>query len=415
MRISARARLSLLFSAIFSGLLVLSSVVIYLRVSRSLSKDFRSELIHDGRIMAELFKEELKLNALDEFAEETKEFGFDLQVLNIKNKVIVESEGWKNLGLTVDEPKMALVRDHSLYEEIKVAGKSFAVFSRPIHIPGRGDFLLRIARSQESLQKIPRTLLQWMLIIEPFMLVIAAFAGYLLAGRLLRSEERAFERLKNFTADASHELRIPLTSLRGSLEVALRKDRPAEEYRETIANALEDAEHLSHLTQDLLLFAQADENQIKLNVQDVNLKSFMEETFHQAASLPDEKQIRKTLFPPPDVMVKIDPERVRQMVFILMDNATKYGKQGGDMLVKAEVAGEKLTISVRDNGIGISAEERDKVFDRFYRVDKARSRQQGGMGLGLSIAQWIANAHGGLITLDSKQEEGSTFTVVLPR
>lgn len=414
MKLSARIKLTFLFSLIFSLLLVLSGTLIYFRLSHSLHKDFRSEMIHDGRIMAELFKEELKLNALKEFGEEIKEFGVDLQVLDDNRKPVVQSDGWNTLQIKLGDDVFSAAHKIPVFKELRIKNHPYALFSRPIHIPSHGDYSLHMVRSQEPLKKIPNRLLQWMLIIIPFMVVVAAWMGYLFAGRVLKAEERAFDRLKRFTADASHELRIPLTSLRGHLEVALRKERPPLEYKETIANALEEAEHLSQLTQDLLLLSQMDAGQLRLNIQNVPLKNFLEDVFAQIDALPDEKNIKKTLTSPPDETVRFDPERIRQLLLILMDNALKYGRPNGVMSLEARVNGNAVEFVVRDNGIGIPSAEKEKIFDRFYRIDKSRSREQGGTGLGLSIARWIIEAHHGRIRVESQEGQGSMFVVSLP-
>jgi len=206
-----------------------------------------------------------------------------------------------------------------------------------------------------------------------------------------------------------------LTSLRGNLEVALRKDRSPQEYKETIAEALGEAEHLSHLTQDLLLLAQTDASQLKLIVQAVDLKPFLEEVSAQTAPLLEEKNIKMALLPFPAGKAYFDPDRIKQLLFNLIDNAVKYGVPNGEIVLGAEVAGNYIKLTVRDNGIGIPIGEQQKIFERFYRVDKARSREQGGAGLGLSIVQWITNAHGGTILLESQENKGTVFTVTLPK
>ena len=414
MKLSTRARLTLFFSALFAVLLTASMAVLYFRVSRSLHKDFREEMIHDGRIMAELFKEELKLGALDEFEEEIREFGMELQVLVAAGRGVVQSKGWVRTGLAIDEGVIQSTQEAAFIREVEVNGEPMALFSRPVHIPDSGLYSLHFVRSEAPLRKTTQKLLHWMFFIAPLMVLLSAIAGCLFSTRTLAAEQKAFERLKNFTADAAHELRIPLTSLRGSLEVALRKDRSSEEYRETVAAALEEAEHLSELTQDLFLLAQTDANQLKLNVQEVRLKPFLEEALSLAAGLPDEKHIQIRLDPAPDATVRFDPDRMKQLLLNLIDNGIKYGVPNGWIRLTAEISGGRLKLVVQDNGIGIPKSEQERIFERFYRVDKARSRQTGGAGLGLSIVRWIAQAHGGRVQVESQEGKGTTFTVTIP-
>lgn len=408
MKIPIRFRLTFLFVLLSSLLLLLSSLFIYARVSRNLHKAFEQEMIHDGRLMAELFKEEWKLNAIDEFREELKEFNFDLQISDAEGHEIVRSEAWPELNIK------RIVVETPHFEEVHIRGVPYGLFRRLIYMPDQTPFLLQMVRSQVELHKTLKTLLERMLIVNPFMILVAGLFGFGFTRRMLNAEQKAFEQLKKFTADASHELRIPLTSLRGHLEVALRKERSPQEYRDTIQNALEEAEHLSQLTKDLLFLAQGDANKISLNRQSVSLKTLTADIFQQMEFFPDEKNIQKILHPIPDVQVSLDPDRIQQLLLNLMDNAIKYGRVNGSMSLSAAVKNNAVVFVVKDDGIGISKDDQEKIFDRFYRADKARSREQGGSGLGLSIVKWIVDAHGGWISLESELGRGSVFTVVLP-
>lgn len=414
MKIPAQARLTAFYTAILSAVLVLSSTFVYLRVSKSLHKDFRNEMIADGRLMAELFKEELKLNALDEFKKELDEFGFNLQILDANRNPVVRMEEWQKLGLSIDEATFAELRENPVYREINLDGKPHGFFNRPIHIPAKGDYTLHMLRSQSTLKRTLNELLQWMAAIKLLMVVAAGCLGYLFAARTLRAEQLAHSRLRNFTADASHELRIPLTSLRGHLEVALRKDRSPEDYKEAIENALEDAEQLSKLTRDLLLLAQSDASELKLDIQDVDLDPFIEDIFEQAKAFPNEKNIDLKKSSIPRIVVRFDPDRIRQLFFILLDNAFKYGRRNGSVQLGAQALNGVIKLTVMDDGIGIPSGDLKKIFDRFYRVDKSRSRDMGGTGLGLSIAKRVVDAHHGEIEVKSEEGKGTFFTITLP-
>lgn len=413
MKLSVRVRLTLFFSILFGCLVVVSMGLLYSRVSSSFHHDFYAEMVHDGRIIAELFKEELRLNALQEFEHEIKEFGIELQVLDEGGRVVVESAGWKSTGVRLEESQR-IVRDAPLYQEIKVGRRTFALFSRPVHIPFRGHYSLHIVRSQDPLHRILGTFVQWIFIVGPFAVLLSAIAGYLFSGRTLEAEERAFDRLKKFTADASHELRIPLTALRGNLEVALRKERLVGEYKETIQKALEEAEHLSELTQDLLLLSQTDAGQIALRREKVALKDFLLDVYSQAQGLAASNQIRLSLNPLGDGEVMLDSERIRQLLLNLIDNAVTYNRPSGEVRMGGKIVDRNVRFTVEDTGIGIGKKDLEKIFDRFYRVDKSRSRELGGAGLGLSIVRWIAEAHGGDVEVKSEVGKGTVFTVTIP-
>lgn len=414
MNLSARAKLTLFFSSLFSLLLIITFGILYFRVTKSLHNDFRSEMVHDGRILAELFKEELKLKNMPEFRDEIKEFGIELQVLDQDNNVMVQSEGWDKFGIKINSELLTTIKRAPTFNEVKFNGQHFVLFSRLVHIPTQGKYSLHILRPLNSLLEILPTILWLMLLIFPLMILLSALAGFLFSGRVLEAEQSSFERLRNFTADASHELRIPLTSLRGNLEVALRKDRLAQEYKQTLQDALEEAEHLSQLTQDLLILAQTDAGKIKLNIQSMNVKNFLENVLSQAETLNNESKVQITAGPPPEGEVRFDPDRMSQLLLNLIDNAIKYSRPQGKIRIQTEIKGDQFQIIVEDDGIGIDREDLGKIFDRFFRVDKARSREQGGSGLGLSIVQWIVEAHQGRIDVESQLGKGSCFTVTLP-
>ena len=411
MKLSTRGKLTLFFTTLFSVMLILALGILLHRVHKNLMKDFYSEMIHDGRFLAEIFKEELKLNELKEFEDEITEFGVEVLVLDPDNKVSVQSKGWDGIGLTISAETLTAIKEKPIFKDVSTSKRALLLFSRPLHIPSIGTYSLHIVRSYDSLNKIIKTILNRILLIFPFMVILSAIAGYMFSSRTLEAETQAFDQLKKFTADASHELRHPLTALRGNIEVALRKDRSIAEYKTILAEALDEAENLSQLTQDLLLMAQADAKKMNLNIQSVDIEPFFREVFSQAEGLRNDTHAKMLIAPTPKGTVRFDPDRVKQMIFNLIDNALKYNRPNGEVRVSAELGNQSLVITVADTGIGIPQEETGKVFDRFYRVDKARSREMGGSGLGLSIVKWIVDAHKGRITLESQEGKGTTIKV----
>lgn len=415
MKLSARMRLTLFYTSIFTSFLIFSSVSVYVLVTKGLQRAFRDELVNDGRLMAELFKEELKLNALEEFREELEEFGFDLQILDEKNQPVVQSDGWTNANFSIEAATLDAIKEAPLFQDIAIREKPYMLFSRLVQLPSVGVYSLHLIRSERPIKEFLSRLLYWMIAIKSFMVLLAGWFGYLFAGRTLRADEEAHARLKNFTADASHELRIPLTSLRGQLEVALRKDRSPAEYKEALQDALEEAENLSRLTTDLLWLARNDADQIRLNVHRVSLKTCLEEVIAQAQDLPNDKNIQIELGPVNDVMVVFDLDRIKQLLLNLIENALRYGSTNGKVSVNSQTGEGQIIFLVEDNGMGMAPAELSRIFERFYRVDKARSREQGGSGLGLAIVKSIAHAHGGNIEVQSQEGQGSLFRVTLPQ
>jgi len=220
--------------------------------------------------------------------------------------------------------------------------------------------------------------------------------------------ERLFNVQRRFVADVSHEMRTPLTTIRGNLDLMRRFG-----YDEEAMNAIEgEARRMSRLVEDLLLLAKADAGRLSLKRTLVELDTIVLEVFKQSCVLSDGVDIKLGQVDP--VRVVGDPDRLKQLLLNLVSNGLKYTPKGGTVTLSVNRNGQWVHVQVQDTGVGIPAEDLPHIFDRFYRVDKARSRAQGGTGLGLSIAEWIAEAHGGSIEVSSEVGKGSTFTVVLP-
>jgi heavy metal sensor kinase len=226
--------------------------------------------------------------------------------------------------------------------------------------------------------------------------------------------ERSFKQVRQFTADASHELKTPLTVLKGEIEVALRSGASAEELKEVLLSNLEETDRMSYIVKNLLDLARADVEAVRT---EVSLDSVLAERFEHfrkmAVTEGIELDIRKNI----PLTVSGDPVRLGQLIYNLIDNAFKYTPRGGMVELFLEKSDREAILKVKDTGVGIAKEALPYVFDRFYRVDKARTSREGvvgGVGLGLSICKEIAGSHGGTIEVTSELGKGSTFTVRLP-
>ncbi len=215
-----------------------------------------------------------------------------------------------------------------------------------------------------------------------------------------------------FTADASHELRSPLAAMRASVEVALQQPRTANDYREVLVSLGEQCERLTALVNGLLLLARVDANQVHVQHEPVNLSALAEEAAEMYEPLAEEREIRFRWQCGAGVTVLGDPQRLRQLVTNLIDNAIKFTPAGGSVSMSIHQIGQACELTVDDTGIGIPTEHVAHIFDRFYQADPSRSST--GTGLGLSICQWIAASHGGSIDATSTEASGSTFKVQLP-
>jgi heavy metal sensor kinase len=232
---------------------------------------------------------------------------------------------------------------------------------------------------------------------------------------MLERLEAAFKRITQFTADASHELRTPVAVMRTRAELSLRKTRSADEYRETVAQVHMELEKTSDLIEKLMFLARADCGAEILQLAPVNIVEIVREACNQGSALAEAKQVAfREQIPDHPIWIKGDPHSLRRLFLILIDNAVKYTPASGHVEVSLEESDGVAVGEVRDTGIGIASVDLPNVFERFFRADKARSRESGGVGLGLSIGRWIAEAHAGTIEVQSSPGQGSIFQVRLP-
>jgi two-component system OmpR family sensor kinase len=233
-----------------------------------------------------------------------------------------------------------------------------------------------------------------------------------LNGMLSRIGE-AFETQRRFTADASHELRSPLTALRGELELALRRERSPEEYRRVIGSSLEEAVRLSDLTEDLLTLARSDAGVMAPRLEDVDLAGRLRFAVDRLQAQIDEKELRVSVHAPADATGLYDAKLIDQLVWNLLDNAVKFSDPGGVIEASLVTSGPDFVLTVVDAGPGIPEDSIHHIFDRFSSADDAHAAA--GTGLGLSIVRAIAEAHGGTVTATNHDTGGASFRVCLPR
>ena len=248
-----------------------------------------------------------------------------------------------------------------------------------------------------------------------FALIFATIIGYILAGRAIAPLKEAYDKQRQFAADASHELRTPLAVVMASADLLMADPSIQNPFlKEVIDDVKSEVKKMSKLVSDLLMVARSDNNALKIKFQKLDLGKLLEQNVRMMTPLAEKKEIalygegfRKVIFTG-------DEQKIKQLILILVDNAVKYTPPGGKVIVRLEGADEKNAIfSVQDSGIGIAPEDQEKIFDRFYRVDKVRSREMGGNGLGLAIALEIIKIHKGKIFVDSEPNVGTKFTVEL--
>ena len=251
---------------------------------------------------------------------------------------------------------------------------------------------LKVPRSQDELQRLTETL-----------------------NDMLARLDSSVRQMRQFTADASHELRAPLTLIRTAAEFSLRRERTREELTDALRKVLRESERTSALVDSLLLLARADSGMDGLHFAPVNLCDLARDACDQARTLADPKGIHvHSEIQESPIELAGDEHALRRVLLILLDNAVKYTSPGGSVRLQTAVIAEEAIATVTDTGIGIAAEELPHIFDRFWRADKVRSREMGGAGLGLSIARWITERHAGTITARSEAGAGSVFELRIP-
>ncbi len=246
-------------------------------------------------------------------------------------------------------------------------------------------------------------------------LIIATIVGHVMSGKAIVPLREAYEKQRQFAADASHELRTPLSVVMASAELLENDPSITSPFlKQVIADVHDEVKKMTKLVSDLLVVARSDNQALKLKIVRKDLVAVAEQTLRLMQPLADKKKIVLQSTGPKTLPVRADEQKLKQLMLILVDNAVKYTPAGGSVTVLlSEPVEGWARFAVQDTGIGIAPEDQDRIFDRFYRVDKARSREMGGNGLGLAIAQEIVNLHGGKIRVQSEPGKGTMFTVDL--
>ncbi len=276
-----------------------------------------------------------------------------------------------------------------------------------------GPELLQVGRALNEQDAALRQLLLGLVALGGLSTVVVGWASWWLAGRSLVPAQRAWERQQTFVANASHELRAPLTLLRASSEVVLRGLAPNDDNRELLIDVLAETDHMTRLVEDLLLLSRLDAVRISFERTPIAAQELLDEVVRHIGRVAEQQQVTVRVTGAQG-RVFGDRARLRQVLLILLDNALRYTPAGGSVLLQAETAGNVARWSVIDTGSGIDASHLPHLFERFYRAEHSRSEQQSGSGLGLSIAQALVVGQGGTISISSMPGRGTTVSLQLP-
>jgi signal transduction histidine kinase len=406
---SVRLRLMLWYAGVLALSLVAFALVIYYAAAKGFHDRQDESLRSTAQTVASAYVEEIgEAHSLTKAAEVV------LVELTFPNRYVqIIDSNWHPIASPKNLSGTHLTIPPGTVGFVTVDGTRVAV------VPVSNDPILGFAAVAEPLSVLEEGLGQLrrdFFAGVPLVLLLASFGGYILARKSLEPIASMVNEQQRFIADASHELRTPLAVLRGETEVALGKTRTVEEYQESLTLIQEEAERLSRIVEDLFILArQPIQSPTALIKAPVSLTEVVKDCARAAQVLASRKGVRLKLEnDSTSIALNADEELIKRMILNLLDNAVKYTPEGGEISLALEKHNGSAEIVVRDTGIGLSQTDQQRVFDRFYRVDKARSRALGGAGLGLSIVRSIVEAHGGNITIDSTPRHGSTFTVSLP-
>jgi heavy metal sensor kinase len=449
-----RARLTLWYLAILALTLLAFSAFLYLNLSRVLRSNHDQDLLQESSEVSAALEEHKPPGKLSTLASTPDS---DAMV------VIYDASGERILAANDESPPLApggalsqAAHGETVYGVLPKPGGSWRTLTLPVMENGEIVAILSLARPRDSIDATLGGFGETLLVAVPLTLLLALAGGLFLASRALspidrvtRAAERfsgsdfsprlnlpgppdevvrlaatfdrmlgriekAFLRERQFTADASHELRTPLALLMIRADLALQRPRNADDYRDALAQIRQDAMGMSRLLNDLLLLARADAGREPLTLEPLALNDIVPDIVAGMLPLAEARGVQLNCLGKQSITVEADQTKLTQLVVNLMDNALKFTPAGGSISVVLRRRDPWAEIEVSDTGMGIPAQHRAHVFERFYRVDEARSRAEGGTGLGLTICRWIAKAHGGDISIESREGEGSKFTVRLP-
>ncbi len=456
--LSIRMRLTLSYTVVLTLTLGLLGAALYLELKRSVYAAVDEDLV--GRLagVQRLMQREIPRMSGQELREEFREHsglrpgGDMLKVWESHGDLVFESSSIREYNIPMPAPSTV-----NVFDTQTVSDRPIRVLRSDMRVAEQ-DYTVLLATAVGQTQQAV-THFGWMLVASiPAVLAMAVLGGSVMSRRALAPVDEitntarsisaqnlsqrlnvvqtgdelqrlsetlnemmsrlqaSFQRVNQFTADASHELRTPIALIRSTAELSLRRRRDEGEYRESLNQILQEAVRTTSLIENLLVLARVDSGTETMEFSRANVTSIIEDVCRHASCLAEERQVELVRdLPSLPISAEVDASAIRRLMLILIDNAVKYSPEGGRVLVRIDGDEQNVVIRVEDSGIGIAEGDLPYIFDRFYRADKARSRDVGGTGLGLNIAQWIASAHQAQIQVQSTPGKGSVFSVRIPR
>jgi heavy metal sensor kinase len=453
---SVRARLTLWYTAILALVLIIFSAVSYVLLARAIRAENDASLADTAHEFAAAFDPGDRSRGRDvvlDFRYSDRE----ILVLSPSGALIVASKS--RIGPEERKRIEAFVRGggtglHTIPGGDE--GDGVRIIATPINVVGT-HYTVVVARNLSEQADRLESAARAVFFGIPLALLVAAAGGYLLARKsfapvtmmslkarqigaetlderieignerdelgflaatlngLLERLQLAFESQRRFMADASHELRTPIAIIQGEADVALARDRSAADYRESIEVMQRAARKLTRIVQNLFLLARGDAGRYPTSMTRFYLGEVVGDCVRGMRSVAQARDVELTCSAPEDLVMVADEELIHRLVLNLVENAVKFTPKGGRVHVAVQADDGVCTIRVTDTGVGISPADQERIFERFFRGDRARPQNAGGAGLGLPIARWIAEVHGGELRLEHSDAEGSVFVATLPR
>lgn len=456
---SVRSVLVLWYSFVLLSAFAIFSVSVYAYLEHLLEQRLDNSLVDDVEWITRLLEIETKKGPAKELPEEIQDVIARHFSLSLQNFVVLLSSPDREQILYESDNRLdrillqtAIPLGRTVLQEIN--DEQSGLMRVGAH--RTPNYLIQVASTRESINQVLDHLLSILGVLAPVMLFVSVSGGWLLAGIILkpisdishmakritaenlgeRIPERkvkdelgelietinatiarlqtSFTEIRQFSMNVAHELKTPLTIMKGESELALTRNPSGDETQQLILSFLEETTRMSRIVDDLLTLAKADAGQAMLETHPVNFTRTINELFEDAQILAEPRNLKVELLQNDEAMINGDDARLRQLFRAILTNAVQYTDKGGTIRIQSLKSGGMVEVSVEDTGIGIAPEHLERIFERFYRVDQARTRTRGGSGLGLSIAKWIAESHGGWISVQSTLARGSRFVVQLP-